>query len=146
MSTIRTFQEAAAWVRGAVEALMDPSEPVCVLLFRWERDIRAYIQHPANANPDLVVGVVDEDLVLALPWDLLVFPLRNGEPEIRDGVELATYGATPISPGVWVVEPSLNVEGAIHGFVILYDVPSPAPWELAEPKPFPLLPQLWVPR
>jgi hypothetical protein len=34
-----------------------------------------------------------------------------------------------IVPGVWALNPSLNIPGVIHVFVLLYGVPNPAPWE-----------------
>lgn len=60
----------------------------------------------------------------ALPMTIELGPMRlNGE-------QIMAYGATRIVPGVWVLEPSLNVEELIHGFVLIHGVPDPAPWEV----------------
>jgi hypothetical protein len=42
---------------------------------------------------------------------------------------LAAFGIIEIVPGLWHLTPSLNLPGVLHMFVVVYDVPSPAPWE-----------------
>ena len=45
------------------------------------------------------------------------------------GDELVEFGVDRIAPGLWVLNPSLNIPGVLHAFIALYDVPNPAPWE-----------------
>lgn len=53
----------------------------------------------------------------------------NGNYELNEHGELTKYGAELVTKGVWAISPSLNAEGVIHAFLVLYDVPDPAPWE-----------------
>ena len=60
-------------------------------------------------------------------------PVRVGDPLAgpeTPGVpyKVDAFGLTRIGPGVWVVSPSVWVEGAFHAFVVLHDVPEPAPF------------------
>ena len=122
---MRTFVEVAEWCHGAAEAFGDPSVPVCQLFFRWQ-DLRL---GDGDDDQTLVCGTLDREFVLVLgPGAVFPLPLRNGEPEHTDD-EVITYGAVRVVEGVWAITPSLNVEGFIHGFVVLYGVPDPAPWE-----------------
>ena len=58
----------------------------------------------------------------------VMIPVIMGDPRFyRD--ELLTFGVRRVSPGLWHLDPSLNIPGQIHVFVVLYDVPTPAPWE-----------------
>lgn len=136
MSTLRTYADAEEWIRGAIEAAVvtggDPTDFVCQLFFRWQPTHRTSAGEVLRANEgreqDLVAGIVDEQVVLVLPGNALPMPVRHGAPEIDRG-QIVNYGLSRIVPGVWALSPSLNVEGLIHGFVMLYDVPDPAPWE-----------------
>jgi hypothetical protein len=61
--------------------------------------------------------------------DSIALPVVKGECELDMIGIVKNFGATEISTGVWALAPSLNLPGCIHGFIVLYDVPSPAPWE-----------------
>lgn len=124
-SAMTTAADVAAWREGAVFEFGDPSEPVCQLFFRWEGNYPDYQGH------DLACGCTpDGILVLLFGVDgLLPVRVRAGEPAIAPTGELDAFGATPITGDVWALSPSLNVPGELHGFVVLYGVPTPAPWE-----------------
>lgn len=124
---MKTFSEVAEWCLGAAEAYGDASVPVCQLFFRWQPDLQKFDDH--GADETLVCGMVMGEFALVCGRSAVIpLPIRTGEAEVtRD--EVITYGAGRVVDGVWAITPSLNVEGFIHGFVILYGVPDPAPWD-----------------
>ena len=123
---MKTIQEVEAWCEGAAIECGDPSIPVCQLFVRYvEGDHR-----PDRRRVfDLFCFREDgEDYVLWLGPDLIV-PVPIAREKVVDERGVQCYGAERISAGVWALTPSLNIPGVIHGFVILYDVPSIPPWE-----------------
>lgn len=128
---MRTFSEVLAWCDGAAEAYGDPAAPVCQLFVRWCDDLERYVARlEGAADGELACGLAGgrPTLVLGPAFHLLPLPIQKGAPELEGG-DLVMFGAKLITRGVWALAPSLNVPGLIHGFVILYDVPEPAPWE-----------------
>lgn len=130
MSTIRTQSFLNVWLAGAAAQFGDPSEPICQLLVRWEGDL------PAYTGDDLVAGMVDGRIVLRLQLGDetvdLPLPIETGQSrsvQLYDDGPPFTFGAQLLASGVWTLDPSLNLPGLIHGFVVLYGVPDPAPWE-----------------
>jgi hypothetical protein len=122
-----TFDQVADWCAGAQEAYGDPSVPVCQLFFRWQHDLQNF--DGRGGDDTLVCGMVMGEFVLVCaPSAPIPLPVRTGEPEVTDE-EVITYGAVRVLEGVWAIGPSLNVPGFIHGFVVVYGVPDPAPWE-----------------
>ena len=122
---MKTVAELREWRAGAEEEFGDASIPVCQLFFRWTFLRLAargeLVCGPIEGRPDHIGIVLDQDVEFALPVVL-------GPPELFvDGVE--KFGLTQIVPGVWAVSPSLNLTGLVHAFLVLYDVPDPAPWE-----------------
>jgi hypothetical protein len=128
-SAITTAADVEAWCAGAALEFGDPSEPVCQLFFHFERD---FVNYQGEA---LVCGWSDGGMLMLLfgaaaaGGALLPVPVRAGNPIIAPTGELEAFGATPITGDVWALSPSLNVPGALHGFVVLYNVPTPAPWQ-----------------
>ena len=125
---MRTIQEVEAWREGAALECGDPSLPVCQLFVRYvEADHRP--RRPEEFFELFCYRDRDERYVLWLGPDLVVpVPIAREKVTSYDG-EVEAYGVEPIAPGVWTLTPSLNLPGEIHGFVILYDVPSIPPWE-----------------
>lgn len=124
---MKSFANVFHWHAGAVEEYGDPSTPICQLFFRWESELGPSIQVRGD---NLVGGLYKGDLGLLLgpTFPPICIPVRAGEPEIHDG-DLDCYGIEQICTGVWALTPSLNIPELIHAFVVLYDVPIPAPWE-----------------
>lgn len=122
---MKTFAEVAEWCAGAAEQLGDPSLPVCQLFLRWQDQLVAI-----NGN-ELVCGWIDGRLVplLGPHFPPLPMEIMPGDYELDENGELKKYGAELVTKGVWALSPSLNAEGVIHAFIVLYDVPDPAPWE-----------------
>lgn len=122
---MRTFSEVAEWCAGAADAFGDPSVPVCQLFFRYLTDLETC------TGDALACAMIAGELALIIGPSIfppIALPIRTGEAEVTDE-EVITYGATRVTAGVWAIEPSLNMSGVIHGFVVVYGVPDPAPWE-----------------
>ena len=122
---MKTFAEVSAWCAGALEQFGDPSIPICQLFVRWRDDLKAI------DGQELTCGWLDGELVLLLGPEFRPLPMlvETGSYQVGEDGELTAYGAELVTAGVWAIKPSLNVEGAIHAFVVLYGVPDPAPWE-----------------
>lgn len=123
---MRTFAEVEEWCHGAADAYGDPSVPVCQLFFRWSTNLQRLVL----GDDTLACGLSEGNVALVLGPNMpaLPLPVRLGEPEVTDE-EVITYGAVRVVEGVWAITPSLNLVGFIHGFVVVYGVPDPAPWE-----------------
>jgi hypothetical protein len=51
-----------------------------------------------------------------------------GPQPMAIGERMVCWGIARLGPGIWAVQPSVLTEG-YHGFVVLRNVPDPAPWE-----------------
>ena len=118
---MKTFAELREWLRGAELEFGDSSEPVCQIFARFTQ-----VRHHKEIT------------CATLPPSELLLHLDNDSPiPIRVSTALSigldgaveAFAAREISTGLWALSPSLNIPGFLHAFVILYDVPSPAPWE-----------------
>jgi hypothetical protein len=103
----------------------DVDVPVCTLVFTAEE---------GAAQDELrfgFSGAPDWQLFLQLGPERLPVNLTTAgeQPEISDGFELTAFGIVKLGRGVWVLNPSLNIPGELHAYVILRNVPDPAPWE-----------------
>lgn len=83
-----------------------------------------------QAGPDWV-------LLLRIDGELFELPVHDGEPEgefvdlapgMRSWGPMRYYGLARLGPGVWRLDPSLYVPGGLHAFIVLCDVPDPAPF------------------
>lgn len=125
---IKTFDDLREWCFSVADGLGDPSAATGNAFFEFRR---SRIGPPS----DLLSCTFSDRQGLLLQLgpdqpesDLLPLSIKMGESEIGvDGVE--NYGMTPIIPGLWAIDPSLNVRGVLHVFVTVYGVPDPAPWE-----------------
>lgn len=125
-SAMTLAADVEQWRVGALLEFGDPSEPVCQLFFRWEPH---YLDFQGD---ELVCGTTADGVLMLLVGGgtgLVPLPVRAGEPVIAPNGQLEAFGALQITPDVWALAPSLNVPGTLHGFVVLYGVPTPAPWE-----------------
>ena len=120
---MRTLAELQAWRDKATEILGDPAATCGVAFFR-------YVRSGPLFDPDLIFS--DEGSDLLLRFERRSAPLRisisREGPKMLAG-ELVEFGVDRIAPGLWVLNPSLNIPGVLHAFIALYDVPDPAPWE-----------------
>lgn len=75
--------------------------------------------------------------LLALPTDkqypyFLPFPVKNGPMDGKQfghSYTMKAWGLHKLGPGTWRVNPSIHQAGVIHAYVVLCEVPEPAPWE-----------------
>jgi hypothetical protein len=119
---MKTFEEFAAWTRAVEEECGDAAAAVCQMFFHWS-------EHPEEG--ELTCGPDPRGIVLTFkpPTEgRICLPLKTGEPIFQDG-EVETFGAEQITAGVWALDPSVNIPMFVHGFVVLFGVPEPAPWE-----------------
>lgn len=122
---MRSCEQLEAWCAGAAAQFGDPSAPVCQIFARWK-------DYPVpRCDDDIACGIQDGEFVIFLGPEFPRIAPRVilGEPLIRRDGGLEAFGAELVAPGVWALDPSLNIEGVIHAFVVLCGVPDPAPWE-----------------
>jgi hypothetical protein len=121
---MKTCAEVAAWCAGAAAEFGDASA-VCGQVFaRWHPDLSVAVE-----GDELVATLHQGRVVVALAEDVQLPLVVEEKMAIAADGSLDKFGAEKICPGVYALEPSLNVQGIIHVFVILYDVPDPPPWE-----------------
>lgn len=65
-----------------------------------------------------------------MPINHLGFTMNGPEGVVR-------WGLTKISSDVWIVSPSVVIRDALHAFLVLRDVPHPAPWTIPAPSDAP---------
>lgn len=118
-----TFAELVEWCAGAKQSFGDPSAAVGQVFVRWRADMTK-IQ-----GPDMAVGMIDDEVALALGPDFEFLPIEIARKPVIMEEGLVAFGGTEVTPGVWALSPSLNIPGVLHVFVVLYGVPNPAPWE-----------------
>ncbi len=111
----------------------------------WCNQVRMQFGDPAAKVGQIfaryVAVEVPGDEILA-HWESDVLALRLGGPEWapidvhpdgpiidREKQSLVAFGLEKIGNRIWTLQPSLNMPGTIHVFVVIFDVPWPAPWE-----------------
>lgn len=52
-----------------------------------------------------------------------------GAYEVNQDGSMAVFGLRKLGPGTWLLQPSVNIPGQIHAFVVLCGVPEPPPWD-----------------
>jgi len=124
---MKTADRLIEWCTGALAQFGDPAEAVTQAFFRWVDQPEDY------RGEDLVCGVFNGKFGLCLgpdwPVTHLAIDVRSGAPEFDRDDNLITFGAERIQQGLWALTPSLNMPGAVHAFIVLYNVPSPPFWE-----------------
>lgn len=120
---MKTLTEVVQWVDGAAAQFDDPAKPIGMLFAKFEA---GDIEQP---RPELVTARWAEGaLWLNLPFDWL--PLDVAAKPVICGTTgaMRAYGLEQVSDSLWAISPSLNMPGELHVFVVVYDVPTPAPW------------------
>lgn len=124
MKTITEFKE---WCRGAAEEFEDPAMVIGQLFLRhvdtaWQQPDELVVRW----SPQESQLMFDVHGFFKVPMWL---PIVEDEPKITPAGELEAFAIRQVCPGFWSMLPSLNIPGAFHVFVNIYDVPDPAPWE-----------------
>jgi hypothetical protein len=121
---VKTLSELRAWHDGAALQYGDPAIPVGQIFAQYARDLRDYGDTiVARWNETALLLKVDRAGDIALPID------SEGPRASEETGELEAFGLNQIAPGFWALSPSLNLPGVLHCFVLIFDVPVPAPWE-----------------
>jgi hypothetical protein len=120
---VKTFEELSRWESGARQLYVDPTIPVGLAFFRYIKSVDGY------RGQELVFNVSSRrHLSLWLSPNYPVTITFDGPHSTIRGNKLISFGIEPIASGLWRLNPSLNLQGHIHVFVVLYGVPAPAPW------------------
>ena len=91
-----------------------------------------------NVTPITEGGVATGmwSVLLALPTDraypfTISFPARLGmmDGEMYKAGAMRHWGLIKIGPGTWKVDPSIHQPNVLHAYLVLCEVPEPAPWE-----------------
>jgi hypothetical protein len=122
---VKTFEQFAQWSQEVEAAVGDVAEAIGILCFRWCED-------PRQHNGDLICRADPRGVAIYFdpPSGAMVLEINTkGAVMNEETGELLAFGVEKLTPGVWTLEPSLNVLTFVHAFVVLYGVPDPAPWE-----------------
>lgn len=60
-----------------------------------------------------------------------VVPFNADGPAVLtpDGRQILKWGVTQLGSTVWAIDPSTVQPGLLHAFIVMRDVPEPAPWQ-----------------
>lgn len=127
---MKTVADLHTWLAGVEEACGDPSAATAMIFARYQAVETPSGDITARYEGDrLLLKLADVARGGALPQgDYLRIPIDPGGYVMRDA-ELVAFGIEQVMPGLWHLNPSLNIPDVLHVFVVLYDVPTPAPWE-----------------
>jgi hypothetical protein len=118
---MKQIAEVEQWQAGAAMEFGDPSIPVCQIFAK-------FVESAPPAHDEVLAWWNGDHFMLGFGegrW----LPINVDEkPELDEEGRLRVFKIKEISSGVWALAPSLNIEGFIHAFVIIYGVPTPAPW------------------
>lgn len=84
----------------------------------------------ADGQWDLCFKVIDvhgRHIPSSVPINHLGYTMNGPEGVVR-------WGLTKIASDVWIVSPSVVIRDVLHAFLVLRDVPNPAPWTLPAAK------------
>jgi len=124
----------------------DASNTILLLTTRWtETPMVDTRKEPlCVVRPDLAGGW---SLLLVFPKEkgppfAMNCPVRPGEPDGDPimqgdrvvGFTMRRWGLRRLGPGVWALDPSIHEHNVLHAYVVLCDVPDPAPWEVKETR------------
>ena len=124
-SVVNNAMELAEFLEAADEGLGDPASSVCLILARWS-------DGPCT-TPDIIArwdGTAVQLQIVQPDGDPVSITLRIEEAgPVIDDTTLQAFGARKFTGGAWALEPSLNMPGILHGFVVITGVPDPPPWK-----------------
>lgn len=120
---MKTLDELKAWCEGAERRLGDPAAACGHAFFRFA---------PGAAllrTQDLTFRFDGLQLLLRVSQRTLPISVSIAPSVVMKGGAIEAFGMDKIAPGLWALNPSLNIPGRLHVFVVLYGLPSLAPWE-----------------
>jgi len=116
---MKTVKELHEWRVGAVREFGDPSIPVTPMFVRLQT---------IDCRSEEITAKFDRGILFVNAFADIPLVIDVDGPQIEDGC-LRAFGIVQVVPGLWFLTPSLNLPDMFHAFIVLYDVPSPAPWE-----------------
>lgn len=116
---MKTVTELGHWLDGVEAQLGDPSAATGLLFARYQA-----LKAPSD---DVVIRFEDGALRLEAEGEIPIAIDPDGY--VMRGEQLIAFGIEKVCDGVWSLNPSLNIPDVLHVFVVIYDVPTPAPWE-----------------
>lgn len=127
---MRSSSQLKAALRIARERHQNQDAVIFHLTTRWVAEPHEF------KGDDIVAGWWGEKLTLNIGGHLISMPVTEGEPVFEDPrtMKMVAWGMDRVAANVWTVQPSLHQRGAIHAFIVVQDVPTPAPWE-GRPRP-----------
>lgn len=121
-----TIADLKAFTAKAKEKFGDPCAPVCQLVFKWYNG-----NGMEYRGEDLIASIWGSTITLWLGHEFpLAIPVTLGPALYKDveSMTMVAWSIIKLGPGVWTFDPSFRIANQFHGFVILVDVPEPAPW------------------
>lgn len=126
---MKTFIEVMTWVADAEEQFGDAAQTCGLLFAQYKAAKAAFPPTPALPTDNVYWLAQSKNALLYLtPRNCVPLVISMDGPKVNEEGVLEEFGAEQILPGVWALSPSLNMPGQFHAFVVLYDVPHPAPW------------------
>ena len=123
MAVIVNLDELTQYLEGARARFGDPAKPVFLLAVNFSPitklqngDVRA------QYNPAI------SSLTLDFGGSLLTIEI-SPDGAIFEKDKLLAFHIRKLCSGIWAISPSLNMPGILHAFLVLHNVPEPAPWE-----------------
>jgi hypothetical protein len=134
-SVVTTQRELLDFLDQVEDVAGDPAAATCLMFVKWQRAVLtrdgAVEDYEARwgqveTGGILLLDFVDEEQRRELPLEVSMDAPRF--VRLLDGV-MVRYRARKVCDGVWALDPSLNIPGMLHAYVVLHGVPDPAPWE-----------------
>jgi hypothetical protein len=117
----------------------DPANRVLHLVADWMPEGNVAEYH----GDGIVAALWGSTLAVSVGGNLFSFAAKPGPALVKDPATMAMehWGLERLGPGVWAVQPSVVVPGAIHAYIVLRGVPEPAPFGDPPAAPPELAPQ-----
>ena len=102
---------------------LTPTWSDLIMVDPTEDDICCVTRHQSGQLVCMVRAFVQDEMV---PFTIPVSHRSTFETH-PDG-SMKCYAMRQIGPHTWKIDPSVNIPGLIHAFVVLCNVPEPPPW------------------
>jgi hypothetical protein len=99
---------------------------VLQLVAKWtDLDIREF------HGEEVLAGWMGRQVVVniggaVVPITAVVGPGVVADPET---MTMESFGLEKLGPGVWAIDPAIHRKGGLHAYILLVEVPDPAPFE-----------------
>jgi hypothetical protein len=118
-------EELGSFLAAARTFTGDAAGGVVLVAMEFGDDLRLGLQSGLRADYDVPEGI----LVLRFGQREVLLPVQAGDPVMLPSGGVGIFGLRRLTRDTWALDPSLEIPGELHAFVVLVGVPSPAPWE-----------------